>query len=120
MKKFIVVMILASMLSVQSIPFIAGRGDGAAVAAGLIGGAMIGTMAAQSGRGARREAREAKRDVEEVRRERQQEKISDIRRQMERQQIVGTTARTTNLLILAILLLFIGFIVLAAMIFKKR
>jgi len=120
MKKLILSLTLAAIMSTPSMSLVAGRGDGAAVAAGLIGGAMIGTMASQSGRGSRREAREAKREVEELRREQQKEKISDIQMKMERQYMMQRSSMTTNLLIVAIVLLFLGLLALTFIVIKRK
>ena len=104
---------------------VARGGDAAAgVAAGLIGGAMISGIASQSGRrrarDAEREAHEAKQEAQSVRREQQQEKISTMQRQVERQYLMQHSKRSFRLLIFAILLLFLGLIGLAVMVFKKR
>jgi Flp pilus assembly protein TadB len=123
-KKFITSLVMGSMLFMSQVGLFAGRGDAAAgVAAGLIGGAMITGMAAGSGRRARRaedEARRAQEKAEAVRQEQQRERIYDVQRQVERQYMTQQAGRTINILVFAILLLFLGFIGLAFMVLKKK
>ncbi len=120
-KKLVSTLITISMLSAPSVTLFAGHGDAAAgVAAGLIGGAMITGIASQSGRRAREEAREAKREVEDIRREQQKDKITDIQRQIEKQQIMHHSSRTVNLLILAIAILFLCLIGLSIIVIRKK
>ena len=98
--------------------------SGAGLAAGLIGGAMLTGIAAQSGNGrasaAEQEAREARREAQAIRREQQKEKIYGIERKMERQYMTQSAGGTLNMLILAIALLFLGLIGLAVMAFKGK
>lgn len=120
-KKLLLSIVTIMMLSSPTTSLIAGSGDTAAgVAAGLIGGAMITGIASQSGRSGRREAREAKREVEELRREQQKEKIADIKEEMHKQIIIQQSTRTTNLLILAIVLLFLGLVGLGIIVARKK
>ena len=125
MKKIITGLLTAMLLSMPATSVLARGGDAAAgVAAGLIGGAMITGIASQSGRRrareAREEAREARREAESVRREQQQGKISDIQRRLEREHLMRQSSKTFNLLIFAIILLFLGVIGLAVVVFKKK
>jgi len=111
------------------------RGGDAAVGAvaGLAGGMMLGTAIAGSGKSKARQAEQvaqkAQQETELLRREQQQEKLFDIKQKMESQQreqmvqqqfhMMQRSQRTINMLILAIVLLFIGLLALGVVIIKK-
>jgi Na+/glutamate symporter len=114
MKKLVLGIIATIMLSLPSMHVFAGSGDTAAGAAvGLVGGMMLGRAMDSSGR-------HAKRDVEQMRREQQQKEMTTLERRVERQHMIGRSRRTMNLLLFAIILLFLGLVALGVIVLKKK
>jgi len=103
-----------SDFNIQEVQLYADSGDVAAgAAAGLVGGALL--TGAMSG-GSRRSARE---EAERVSRERE---ADQMKRQMELQQYSQQTGMETkmNMLILALVILFIGIVVMSIMLIRKN
>jgi Flp pilus assembly protein TadB len=126
MKKLIMSVVTIITLALPHANLLArrGSGTGAAIAAGLIGTAMITSAAASSGRGrarrAEEEAREARQKAEAVQQEQQRERIYDVQRQVERQYVSHQASKTMNIMIFAIILLSLGMLALGVMLFKRK
>ena len=124
MKKTILTIVTAALLSIPNVGLIAGSGDTAAGVAAGLGIGMLGIAASQSGRGSARraeeEARRAQDQAAAVRREHQQEKMLQMQRQMERQHMTKQSGRTLNILIFAVVLLFLAVLGLGALLLKRK
>jgi Flp pilus assembly protein TadB len=126
MRKFVMSAITLAALLMPQANLMAGRGHGtgAAIAAGLIGTAMITSAAASSSRSrarrAEEEAREARMKAEAVQQQQQREQVYGVQRQLERQYMSHQVSRTMNIMIFAIVLLSLGLLTLGIMLFKRK
>ena len=124
MRKLIMSAVMLIALMAPQASLMAGRGSGAAIAAGLIGTAMITSAVASSGRGrarrAEEEAREARQKAEAVQQEQQRDRIYGVQRQVERQFASHQVGQTMNIMIFAIILLSLGMLALGIMLFKRK
>jgi hypothetical protein len=130
MNKILMCLIAAVIMAAPQMQLEARHGD-AALAAGLIGTAVI-TSAVVSNSGSRArhaeyeakraqdEARMAQDKAESIRTEQQKEKLYDLQRQIERQSSVQESGKIINILIFAVVMLFLGIISLAVIILKKK
>ena len=122
MKKILLGLILSLSLLLPNLSTQARHGGGESFAGGMVGGmvggVISGAMTKDSGssRRAEEEARRAREETEQLRREQQQEKISSIKEDINQQR----TGSTTNVLLIALAILFLMVLGLAFMVFNKK
>jgi len=123
-KKALLTLVSTVMLAIPNAHLVADGGDAAVGVAAGLGIGMLGIAASRSGSGrARRAEEEARRAQDQsaaVRREHQQTRMMDIQRQMSQQHMTYQSSRTFNILIFAVIFLFLAVLGLAFMLFKQR
>jgi Flp pilus assembly protein TadB len=104
-----------------------GGDSGVGVAAGLIGASVVAGAAASSNssyddsaaRSAEFEAKRAQAKAEELRSESMKDRMYDLQRKMEQQQATESSSNTVNILIAAVVILFIGVATLGVITLRK-
>lgn len=127
----ILIYLIASIIMIAPQMQVEARHGDAALAAGLIGTAVITSAVVSSSsnrsrhaeyeaRRAQDEARLAQEKAENIRTDQQKDKLYDLQRQIERQYTTQESGRVINILIFAVVMLFLGIISLAVIIMRKK